>query len=36
MDKKFLLDACYSLLEMSKESNLEKELKEKIKNLENN
>ena len=34
IDRKFLLDACYSLLEMSKEFNLENELKEKIKKLE--
>ena len=34
IDRKILLDACYSLWKMSKEFNLENELEEKIKNLE--
>lgn len=36
LDKKFILESCYSLLPIAKKYELEKELKEKIKMLENN
>ena len=35
IDKKFILNLCYSLLKKSKEFNLDNKLKQKIKNLEN-
>ena len=36
LEKKMLLQSCIKLLDLSKKYNLEKEIKEKIKQLENN
>lgn len=36
LDRKFLLNICYSLLKKSEEFNLDNKLKQKIRNLENN